>query len=195
MGRNLFLMTVFFLFSSALIADDAIALSRKYELAEKLYLQEDYRSSAYECERLIREYGGSELKNEMSCLAGFCYLKLKDFARAKKYFEYVIANSNDPMLTSEAQAGLVHASQKTDISAKQPSFFSIQVGSFRLKRNAERLYNRFKRRKYTVRMIEEKEGSVTVYKVKLGKFKTKHAAGDFAKKMRKIGYQTTIVAY
>jgi len=179
--------------ASALISE-AGAINRKGLLVEKLYLQESYRSAAYECERLFKEERDGAFKNEIAYLAGLTYLKLKNFPKARKFFGYVLNNSNDSLLLSEAQAGLDNASKHSP-PENEPAYFSVQVGSFKSKKNAVRLYRRFKRRKYTVRVTEEKDGRVTIYKVKIGRFKTRSSCVSFARKLRKMGYQTVIADY
>ncbi|MFH1753534.1 MAG: SPOR domain-containing protein [Candidatus Omnitrophota bacterium] len=175
-------------------ATDVCAIGRKGELAEKLYLQENYASAAYECETLFRESDVVEFKCDIAYLAGLCYTKLEKFQNAKKFFEYVLNNSGDSLLLSEAQIGIKAVTEKSP-SIEAPSHFAVQVGSFKDKKNAVRLFNRFKRRKYTVRITEDKDGRVTIYKVKIGRFSTRDASVAFAKKLRKQGYQTAIVSY
>ena len=176
------------------ITFDVYAMSKRGKLAEKLYLQENYSSAAYECERLFRENDVVEFKSEIAYLGGLCYLKLKKFSNAKKSFEYVLNNSGDSLLLSEAQIGIKAVAQKSPLITT-PSHFSVQVGSFKDKKNAVRLFKRFKRRRYTVRVTDEKDGGVTIYKVKIGRFNTRDAAVKFAKKLRRQGYQTVIASY
>lgn len=173
---------------------DAFAISRKAILAEKLYLQGDYQSAAYECERLYKDHSKGEVKNELAHLAGLCYLKLNNLEKARKYFEYVLGGSGNSRLIAETQIGLDYISKKLP-SKDGPSLFSIQVGSFKKRKNAVKLFKKFKRRKYTVRITEEKNGPVIMYKVKIGRFKSKEGAVKFAKKLNKSGHQTAIAAY
>lgn len=176
-----------------LSAYDLCALSEHCDLAEKLYLQGSYKSAAYECERLFREYKKKIERCEIAYLAGLVYLKLNDFTNARLYFEYILNHSDDSFLIDEAQIGLSNI--KDTGSIKEPSFYSIQLGSFKYKWNANRLYKKFKRKKYTVRMVSDKDGKKTVYKVKIGKFKSRDDAVRSARKLRKQGYSTAIVAY
>lgn len=177
-----------------MVVCNAYALSDKGNLAEKLYLQGDYRTALYECERLLGKYRMSEFGNEVMYLAGLCSLKLNNINKAKEYFVSVLNSTTNRLLASEAHRGLDYISKKASKS-KGPSLFSVQVGSFKHKRNAQRLYNRFKRRRYTVRIIEEKSGSVTVYKIKIGRFKSKKGALHFSKRLSKKGYPTAITPY
>lgn len=191
MKRPLWLL-IFFI--SLCMVKDAQAFNRRCELAEELYLKGNYRSAAYECEKLFREYKAGQVRSEAAYIAGLSYLRLNNFSKSKRYFLFVLDNSNDPILTNEAQVGLINISKKSPL-IKEPSSFSIQMGSFKDKRNADRLYKRFKRRRYTVRITEERDGKVIIYKVKIGRFKSRKDAVKFAKKLRKRGYQTAIVAY
>lgn len=193
MIRHTVLLSIF-ISISLLTAGDACAISKKNISAERLYLEEDYRAAAHECERLFGKDKRGESRNEIAYLAGLSYLKLKELSKSKKYFEYVLDNSDDLLLVDEAEMGLA-AISKDMPSLKEPSFFSVQMGSFEKKRNAESLFRKFKRRKYTVRMVQEKDGGTTVYKIKIGKFKSRKDAVRFAKKLNKKGYQTAIVAY
>lgn len=188
------ILLILFLSVSLLMVDNAEAISRKAALAEKLYLEGDYRGASYECESLLRKYKSGEFRSEVAYLAGLSYLKLNNFTKSKEYFEFVLNNSKDSLLINEAQIGLASIS-KISPSIREPSLFSIQIGSFKNKRNAQRLYNRFKRKKYTVRITKEKSGRVVIYKVKIGKFKSRKDAVQFAKKLRRKGYPIAIVAY
>lgn len=192
MIRYLIILLVF-LFIPLFIVDEAHPLSERCRRAEELYLQGDYRGAAYECERLLQGYNKDEFKVEVSYLLALCYLKLKEPSLAKRYFEYVLNNSSDPLLVNEANIGL--ANIKETPSLEGPSFFSVQIGSFKYKQNAEKLYNRFKKKRYVVRIIKEKDSRDTVYKVKVGKFELKEDATEFAKELKRAGYPTAVVNY
>ena len=176
------------------VIDDGLALTKKGELAEKMYLQGSYQSAAYECERLFNESRDAQFKNEVAQLAGLCYLKLNDRARAQEFFEYVMNNAKDTYLLEEAKAGLENVA-KAAPPPDTPSYYAVQVGCFKDRDNATRLFNRFKRRRYTVRVAEEQDGSVTIFKVKIGRFKTREEAVDFARKLEKIGHPAAIVPF
>ncbi|NQT06456.1 MAG: SPOR domain-containing protein [Candidatus Omnitrophica bacterium] len=193
MKRCSAILLIFFL-SLFLIANDAHAINKKLELAERLYLQDDYRAAAYECDRLFSGHKKAAFKCEIAYLGGLSYLKLDEFVKAKKYFEYVIDISKDEIIVREAGSALGYIQEKSP-SIKEPQFYCAQVGSFKSKRNADRLYKKFKRRKYTVRIEEKQSGRVTIYKVKIGKFKTRKEAVVFAGKLKRIGYQAAITAY
>lgn len=193
MQRPLILILII-IFFALLFIPEVYAISSKCERAEKFYLKEDYTSAAHECEKLFRQQKRGSTRDEIAHIAGLSYLKLNKYDKANDFFEYVRDNSRDDLLKKEAEASLAYINKAVP-SKKGASLFSIQVGSFKSKKNATRLYKRFKRRRYTVRVVEEKDGRVKIYKVKIGKFKTRKEALNFSKKLKRIGYQTAIVAY
>ncbi len=70
-------------------------------------------------------------------------------------------------------------------------FFTIQVGAFSNKSNAVKFSHKLKEQ-YPVYIIEEKEEDLTLYKVRVGKFKKKYRAENTAYKLRKQGYPVRI---
>jgi len=194
-----------FLFTAALslsliFINSTEALDRRCETAEKFYLKGNYKSAARESERLFRVYKASGIREEAAYIAALSYLKLCDYAQAREYFVFIMNSSDNSYLVSEAEIGLTNISKertpagKTGPARKSP-FFSVQIGCFKNKGNADKLYRSFKKRKYTVRVSEEELGRSAIYKVKVGRFKTKNGAVKFSRKLRKMGYPTTVVSY
>ena len=177
-------------------ADNAWALNRKCEQAEKFYLRGEYKKAAGECEKLLKKYRSGQKRDEAAHIAALSYLKLQNYAKAREYFTLIVKRSRDKELVREAEIGLTNMSAGGSLpSAVGPSFYSVQVGCFQDKKNADRLYRRFKRRKYTVRIIEQRDGWRTMYKVKIGRFNTRKAAITFTRKLKKSGYEGAIVAF
>ncbi len=176
--------------------DSAWALSKQCEKAERSYLMGDYKKAANECERLLKKYRSGQKRDEAANIAALSYLKLLDYAKARKYFTLIVNKSRNKELVREAEIGLANMSVAGSLpTAEEPSFYSVQVGCFQDKKNADRLYRKFKRRKYTVRVIEVQDGWRTMYKVKIGRFKTRKAAITFTKKLKRTGYEGAIVAF
>jgi TolA-binding protein len=61
-------------------------------------------------------------------------------------------------------------------AAKPASYFTIQIGAFSIKRNADNLANRLTRKGYSVSVIPPVSGKSRLYKVVIGKYKTKNGA-------------------
>lgn len=76
--------------------------------------------------------------------------------------------------------GAMHASP-----VKTASYFSIQVGAFSKKRNAEKLASKLKKKGYSVAIVAPSPGKSSLYKVRIGKFKTRSAALKAARRLGK----------
>jgi len=190
--RVLFIFALFY--SVSITSGSAYAFSDRCAAAERMYLAGDYNGAVSECERLACATGDSKLRNEAIYLAGLCYVKLRDYARAKECFGLVIDYSKDSMLVREAEGALT-SMPNIEASAEAPQFYCVQVGCFSNIGNAQRLYERFRRKRYSARVIEETSGEETVYKVKIGRFASEPDAAEFAKKLDRMGYPTAVVAY
>lgn len=70
-------------------------------------------------------------------------------------------------------------------------FISVQVGSFKNKRNAERVADKLSRQGF-VSYVEIPQGSDRLYRVKAGKFQSSRDAEALAVKLKAKGYRTKI---
>ena len=70
-------------------------------------------------------------------------------------------------------------------------FFTIQVGAFSVKTNARSLVEELKN-EYSSYMVEDKEGSYPIYKVRVGRFKSRYEAMKVSSKLLNAGYPTRI---
>ncbi|HAF08451.1 MAG: SPOR domain-containing protein [bacterium] len=71
--------------------------------------------------------------------------------------------------------------EKTKHSQVKEKFYSIQIGSFKSKDNADKLYKRYKDKSYDVFIVFEDN----LYKVRIGKFKNEEDARNFMKIFQK----------
>ncbi|MDQ1328611.1 MAG: hypothetical protein QG641_1896, partial [Candidatus Poribacteria bacterium] len=71
---------------------------------------------------------------------------------------------------------------KTTNTANSESYFSVQVGAFSTKASAEVIIGQLKK-KYTVDVIQITSGGKSVYKVWVGKFKTRDEAVKITQKL------------
>lgn len=78
---------------------------------------------------------------------------------------------------------------------KTESYFSIQIGAFSSKRNADNLANRFKKKGYSVNIIRPSPGKSRFHMVRVGKFKSRSAALEMARKLKKIEKVPTDVVW
>ena len=70
-------------------------------------------------------------------------------------------------------------------------FFTIQVGAFSVKANARSLAEELKS-EYSPYIVEDEEGSYPIYKVRVGRFKSRYEARKISSKLLDSGYPTRI---
>jgi TolA-binding protein len=85
--------------------------------------------------------------------------------------------------TLPAVSETVGATHASPVQAKL--YFSIQVGAFSIKRNADNLADRLRKKGYSVDIIRPIPGKSRLHKVRVGRFKTRSAALEAAQKLRK----------
>jgi TolA-binding protein len=76
--------------------------------------------------------------------------------------------------------GATHASP-----VQAAAYYSIQVGAFSVKRNAENLASRLRKKGYSVNIVRPMPGKSRLYKVRIGEFRTRAAALKAAQRLRK----------
>lgn len=80
-------------------------------------------------------------------------------------------------------------------AAKPASYFTIQVGAFSIKRNADSLANKLGRKGYSVSVIPPVSGKSRLYKVVIGKYKTRNGALRAAQRLgRNEKLDTAVIA-
>ncbi len=76
--------------------------------------------------------------------------------------------------------------------AKAKSYFTVQVGAFKNRRNAEKLVRRLSGQGYVARLYPESDSGGTFYKVRTGKTPSRHVVDDLASRLKRDGYKTKI---
>ncbi len=187
-------ITILIVIISFSLTNITYAISNKLNKAEKLYLEEDYKGAATECDRVLSRLKSGSLVYDAAYLAGLSYMQLKEHKKAREYLDFVYSNTKDESLKNEVAQAIKGLPKKT-VSTKEPTLFSIQVGSFKNWNNAKKLYRKFKKKRYTVRIVKDTGSKGIVYKIKIGRFKSRLEAKRFAAKLKTQGSETSIVAY
>jgi tetratricopeptide (TPR) repeat protein len=92
------------------------------------------------------------------------------------------------------EAAVYGEEKKTLPPAEYEKVFSVQVGSFSSKRNAERLNTKLIKAGYDSRVELTGASGDNLYRVKIGRFATKAEAEGMASKLKRDGYSTRICA-
>ncbi|VAX29396.1 hypothetical protein MNBD_NITROSPIRAE02-293, partial [hydrothermal vent metagenome] len=82
--------------------------------------------------------------------------------------------------------------KKTEVRKKTSLYYTIQVGAFRNKQQAEKLKNQLKRKGYSVKVISAGEKR-TIYRVWVGRFKSRKSAETAAIKLTRAEKLKTLV--
>ena len=77
------------------------------------------------------------------------------------------------------------ATPKAKKETSKSSYFSIQVGAFSSKSNAEKLARRLRKKSYSVDIITPVPGKSRLYKVRVGRYKTEKGALSASKRLGK----------
>jgi cell division protein FtsN len=77
-------------------------------------------------------------------------------------------------------------------SVKGGGYFSVQVGSFKKRTNAQRLSEKLLKKNYESRVDSPEDTGGRLYRVKVGRFVSLQDAGDLELKLKREGYPTRI---
>jgi len=134
---------------------------------------------------------------------GSAYHKFESPDKAKEYFDK--ANSRSPLsfesrMTPKAFGslsgicGAVKSFFRPDSSEKSArgSYFYVQVGYFKNRKNAEGLTEKLKRKGYDSYLSVDVKSGTTFYRVKVGRFNVKSQAELMADKLKYDGYKIKV---
>ena len=162
----------------------------------------DYRGAEAAYRSFIDAMPDSQRVPSAYLLLGKSLQSQNKVEEAKKIYQKVAEDYLQSMEAYQAQRALNALSpskpvaaerdvQKTVEPAQKPpakteSYFSIQVGAFTGKRNADKLAGNLRRKGYSVEVVRPIPGKSRLHKVRVGKFKTESGAADMARRLRKI---------
>ena len=145
----------------------------------------DYEHAAAAYSSLIESMPDSQRIPSAYLLLAESQQSLGKRGEAKKLYQKIIESYPQSMEAQQAQKRLnsIAAPQPKAAKttpAKTGSYFTIQVGAFSSKRNADKLAGRLKKRGYSVNVIPPRSGS-RLHRVTVGKFRTKSGALKWAR--------------
>jgi len=171
---------------------------------------------------IINEYPHSKLVDDAYISRGDAYLLMEDFSRAKENYIYIINHRSKSNLKASAYYKLALVSLKEgDWAASklyfnmlnkdfplsfearlskslikqdnfQENFFSVQVGSFLNKRNADNLKETLEKKGFSSYVVEALSKSRKFYRVRVGRFKNRSDAQEMERRLANLGYPTKI---
>ena len=86
----------------------------------------------------------------------------------------------------------MEAEEAGEIIRNRPRYFTVQVGAFHSKGNAQSLSRNLKEKGFSAYIEETKSGAETLYRVRVGKWDTSSEARYVARKLRDRGFPTRV---
>ena len=116
--------------------------------------------------------------------------------RKKEEAPEALRNPSPPTRNTGKTASVRPVSPEKTAEGRSGRVYSVQVGAFRVKAQAEKLTEKLEKKGYSVYIISEKTGSKGVlYKVRVGRYSKKADADSLSKKIRKREGMQSFVAY
>ncbi|MEO0123179.1 MAG: tetratricopeptide repeat protein [candidate division WOR-3 bacterium] len=72
-----------------------------YEIAHRLFLQENYAQALQYFSAMLKKYGGTDFEDEIRFRVAECYFNIKDYDRAKEHFETILKRKKYAYLEPE----------------------------------------------------------------------------------------------
>jgi len=150
-------------------------LIQRIELAicDSYYLEGEFKKAAPGYTKFLRKYRKTDYKEIVKFKLAKSYLKEGQWKKAKK------------LLKDIARSLSIESESAKKILRENQFYFTIQVGSFQNRKNACNLQNRLKKEKFDCYITETKYHSLTFYRVRVGKLKTREQAERLLLQLKK----------
>ena len=193
-------------------------LDKAYYLLGLNYLKiNDTEKAREKLKILIGNYSSSKYIDNAQLLYADSYFVEQDYAGAGALYEGIL--KNNPLLASSAYLGLARCALKTgdwgkakgyaealqqkfpksleavaakELFARDEFFFTVQVGCFASTKNAQRLVQKLKDKQFDGYIDELPSPQNILYRVRVGKLKTRQEAETLKNALEQNGYPTKI---
>lgn len=159
-----------------------LTVNSQIGIADSHFLDKDFYEARDKYEEILSAYRNLENKANVYFKLAQVSMKTGSFASAKKYLKKV---KDDYPLSFEAPLAC-------EILKENAFYFTVQVGSFSDKANAQRLLGRLKKKDYPAYINKRDMGSLTFYRVRIGKFEKESEALSLESRLKKEGLPTNI---
>lgn len=159
------------------------------EIAKSYISMKHYQNAIISLTELLRKYPDTSLHDEVMFWLGVSYMStgkeeegisiLKDLR--KTYPKSVWSERALTIIPSK------------DTPEKTEEYYTVQVGSYRNKNNADNYANEIRTKGYDVQIIEALVKGNTYYRVWVGKFTTMEQAKTFSKELESAGIKGNVV--
>ncbi|MGE5197534.1 MAG: SPOR domain-containing protein [Deltaproteobacteria bacterium] len=190
-----------------------------YYLLGLSYLKDgNYLRASDIFEIILNEFKSSRFREEAQLGLGDAYFLKNDCDKARKYYEGLLSASPNSKFAAAAYYRLSRCAFKNGDSAQAEGYlqklklqfplnlevrlnqdltpsvaaYTVQVGSFSKKQNAENLTQKLIRKGYPAFLEAADMQGTTAYRVKVGSFNSRQDAVNLADKLFQEGYPTKI---
>lgn len=152
-------------------------------IADSYYLEGNYDEAFGSYRKFLLDYPASNSASIANLKLGLCARKKGRWDEAKYYFQKVQA---EYPLSMEAK-------RATELFYEQETYFSVQVGSFQNKDNANALEAELIKKGYDAYIISPQDKGDNFYRVRVGRFSARSEAEFNEDNLKREGFPTKIV--
>ncbi|MEO0185363.1 MAG: SPOR domain-containing protein [candidate division WOR-3 bacterium] len=156
------------------------------EIAKIGIAREDYKNALVTLNELNKNYPNSELKEEILFWTGIAYIETGNKEKGHKILQELINTFPKSIWASRAM-NLIPSTQPTK------EYYTIQVGSFKNRDNAEKRLEELKAKGYNGRIVEASVMDKLYFRVWVGDFETMEQARSVAAKLDSLGIKGNVV--
>lgn len=161
---------------------DTITLDCLIGTADSYHIETQYFEAIERYKYILGKYRKIPNEANINYKMAQSYYCVGDWSKAKKYFKKTKNNYSDSFESEIAR----------NVLDKNCFYYTVQVGSFGNKLNADKLFTKLKRKKYPVFIDETKDNFDTFYRVRVGKFTKLQEAKRYEQKLKENGLPTKI---
>jgi tetratricopeptide (TPR) repeat protein len=161
---------------------DTLTLDCLVGTADSYYIESQYLEAAKRYDYILSKYRNIPNEANIFYKLAQSYYHSGDWAKAKKYYKKV-KNSYPESFESEFSR---------EILDKNCFYYTVQVGSFGNKSNADKLLQKLKKKRYPAFIDETKDNFDIFYRVRVGKFSDMQEARLYEDKLKEDGLPTKI---
>ena len=159
------------------------------EIAKSNIAREKYKNAVITLNELLRKFPDTNLKDEVLFWLGVSYISNGQ----EKQGISILKNLKDTYpksVWSERTTSIIPTKEVPEVTKE---YFTIQVGSYRNRSNAENYVEEMKKNGFDTQIVEALVKGNTYYRVWVGKFSTIEQAKAFSLKLDSLGIKGNVV--
>jgi outer membrane protein assembly factor BamD (BamD/ComL family) len=159
------------------------------EVAKSNIARQKYNNAIVTLNELLRKYPDTNLIDEVLFWLGISYISSEQGEQGRNILEN-LRKRFPKSLWSERAASIIPTG-KTSVEPKD--YYTVQVGSYRKKANAERHAKEMREKGFETQIVEALVKGNTYFRVWVGKFPTIEQAKTFSLKLDSLGIKGNVV--